>query len=62
MITGSSPFKDELASWRRNGNTKNSQWDWHILYPPDMSGLAESFIRGLLKQNPNERATIRYCK
>jgi hypothetical protein len=35
--------------------------NWTIKYPSYMSPLAESFIRNLLKENPDERASLRYC-
>ena len=35
--------------------------NWSVNYPAYLSPLAESFIRNLLKQNPDDRATLRFC-
>jgi len=62
MLTGNAPFKNEIAHWKMKGAQRSNQWDWNIIYPPSLSGLAESFMRNLLKENPDERASLRYCK
>jgi aurora kinase len=62
LLTGSAPFKNEINQWKKKGSKRNIQWDWHILYPPEISALGESFMRNLLRENPDERASLRFCR
>ena len=43
------------------GGKRDSQWNWDIIYPIELSLTAESFMKGILKENPDERASIRMC-
>lgn len=61
LLTKEAPFKEEIANWKRKGSHRKEQWDWYIIYPPQISGLSESFMRNLLKENPDDRASLRYC-
>ena len=61
MLTGTAPFKDELAHWRKRGSHRSCSWDWKISYPPIVSALAESFMQNLLRKNPDERSSLRFC-
>ena len=62
LLTGTAPFKEEIAQWRRRGGKRSTQWDWHILYPPSLSGLAESFMRSLLREDPGDRTSLRHAR
>ena len=53
MLTGDAPYKEEITYWKLKGGDRKQKWDWHIVYPPSLSGLAESFMRNLLKENPD---------
>jgi serine/threonine protein kinase len=39
LLTGEAPLKDEITNWRRKGAQMSTKWDWHISYPPSISGL-----------------------
>jgi serine/threonine protein kinase len=49
LLTGTAPFKQQIAEWRKKGGKRDDAWDWRISYPPSVSGLAESFMRNLLQ-------------
>lgn len=61
LLCGFAPLKDEINYWKLKGGSIDKQWNWDILYPPHLSYKAESFMRSILKENPEERATIRQC-
>jgi serine/threonine protein kinase len=44
------------------GGRIKDKWKWDVIYPPCISDCARSFIEGLLKENPDERASIRECR
>lgn len=60
LLTGAAPFKEEMAHWRRKGG--KYRWDWAISFPPSVSALAENFISNLLRENPDERASLNSCR
>ena len=49
LLTKVPPFKGEIANWKKKGSKRKDQWDWNITYPLFLSGLAESFMRNILR-------------
>lgn len=49
-----------MLQWRRKGS--QYRWEWAISYPPSVSALAESFMSNLLRENPDERASLHSCR
>lgn len=39
LLIGYAPFKDEINAWKKKGSKRSVQWDWHINYPTEVSGL-----------------------
>lgn len=56
LLTGNPPYRKELMLSMKNGigpsKPGSRKVNWSVNYPVFMSPLAESFIRNLLKENP----------
>jgi protein kinase A len=61
LIMGEAPFKDKISDWKKSGWKKSSYWTWKVEYPKEISTLAKEFMQGLLKEKPQERASIWSC-
>lgn len=63
LLTGFPPYRKELVTSMKAGfsNKQDKKTNWAVNYPSYLSPMAESFIRNLLKENPDERASLRFC-
>ena len=63
LLTGSAPFSKQLLAWKNGFGRElfRQGQKWCADYPAHISTAAESFMRNLLKVNPDDRATLRFC-
>lgn len=61
LILGEAPYKKQLNNWKNKGSRREEKTNWNIIYPMTISTVAESFLRNLLKENPDERGSLQSC-
>jgi serine/threonine protein kinase len=44
------------------GGKMRDKWRWDVTFPGEFSECAKSFIRAILKEDPEQRASIRECR
>jgi serine/threonine protein kinase len=59
LLVGFPPYKKEIDKWKIMGGRIKDKWKWDVIYPPTISDCAQDFISKILKENPDDRASIR---